>query len=170
MKIALSEDDLCIVLPAGAKGRKFDDEKDHRLSHCMKAVDFIVELEDRMLFVECKDPDHPKAAPGQLENFLSELFSDRIDQELKYKYRDSWLHEWAEGRINKPVFYLVLIGAECLSDVQLLTRSEALQRQLPLAGPTGLAWSAFAAGCMVMNVKSWNKHFPEMQVKRISAG
>ena len=51
----LAEDDLQISLPATAKGRKFDDEVTHRLSHCMKAVDFIVELKDRVLFIEFKE-------------------------------------------------------------------------------------------------------------------
>jgi len=59
----LAEGDLQIALPAGAAGRKFDDGATHGLSHCMKAVDFIVELEDRILFIEFKDPDHPTAHP-----------------------------------------------------------------------------------------------------------
>lgn len=43
----LAEDDLQITLPSGVVGRKFDDETSHGLSHCMKAVDFIVEMDDR---------------------------------------------------------------------------------------------------------------------------
>ena len=39
----IAEDDLQIKLPAGAKARKFDDQNVHGLSHCMKAVDFIVQ-------------------------------------------------------------------------------------------------------------------------------
>lgn len=41
-------------------GRKFDDEAAHGLSHCMKAVDFIIELPERLLFVEFKDPENPQ--------------------------------------------------------------------------------------------------------------
>ncbi|MGC8733127.1 MAG: hypothetical protein ACP5RC_12855, partial [Halothiobacillaceae bacterium] len=57
----LAEGDLQITLPAGVVGRKFDDEASHGLSHCMKAVDFIIELEDRTYFVEFKDPENPNA-------------------------------------------------------------------------------------------------------------
>jgi len=50
--IVLTERDLQIKLPAGAACRKFDDGATHGLTHCMKAVDFVVELEDRILFIE----------------------------------------------------------------------------------------------------------------------
>jgi hypothetical protein len=46
----LTEGKLQIKLPAGAIGRKFDDSASHGLSHCMKAVDFIVEMEEQILF------------------------------------------------------------------------------------------------------------------------
>ena len=131
----LVEDDLQITLPAGVPGRKFDDEASHGLSHCMKAVDFIVELEDRTYFVEFKDPENPNAKPKDSAAFLKKFMSGAIDSDLKTKYRDSWLYEYAEGRAKKPIYYLVLIGASMLSDADLLTRTEALKRQLPAEGP-----------------------------------
>ena len=55
----LSEGDLRLTLPASVNGRKFDDDEQHGLSHCMKAVDWILELPDRICFIEVKDPDAP---------------------------------------------------------------------------------------------------------------
>ena len=60
----LTEDNLQITFPDDANVMKFDDDKSHGLSHCMKAVDFIVELEDRVSFIEIKDFEHPRA-PSQ---------------------------------------------------------------------------------------------------------
>jgi hypothetical protein len=57
----ISEGDLQITLPAGATARKFDDQTTHGLSCCMKAVDFIVELDNLTYFIEFKDPDNPNA-------------------------------------------------------------------------------------------------------------
>jgi hypothetical protein len=91
----LAEDDLQITLPAGVVGRKFDDEVSHGLSHCMKAVDFIVELDDRTYFVEFKDPENPNATPKDSAAFLKKFMSGAIDSDLKTKYRDSWLYEHA---------------------------------------------------------------------------
>ena len=50
----LREGDLEVEFVDANNGRKFDEE--YGLSHCMKAVDFIVEFEDRYLFIEFKDP------------------------------------------------------------------------------------------------------------------
>ena len=43
----LTEGDLQITFNNAIVCRKFDDHLAHGLSHCMKAVDFIVELHDR---------------------------------------------------------------------------------------------------------------------------
>lgn len=163
----LAEDDLQISLPAGVRGRKFDDEAVHGLSHCMKAVDFIVELEERILFVEFKDPDNPQANPRDRARFVGKFLSGQLDADLKAKYRDSWLYEWAQGRIEKPVFYLVLIASAALSEAELLQRTDALKRQLPLRGPADQPWKRdFVAGCAVMNMAAWNRVLPQLPVSR----
>jgi hypothetical protein len=168
MTSVLAEGDLQITLPSHALGKKFDDEISHGMSHCMKAVDFIVELADRILFIECKDPDDPRAMPRDSAAFVKKFLSGAIDADLKTKYRDSWLYEWAQGRVEKPVFYLVLIGAATLSDAELLIRTDALKRQIPLLGPNGQAWRhAFVAGCAVMNLAAWNRALPGFRASRI---
>jgi hypothetical protein len=165
---ALAEGDLRITLPASVVGRKFDDKATHRLSHCMKAVDFILELEDRVFFVEVKDPENHRSPAENRATFLEDLSSGKIDTELKTKYRDTWLYEWALGRAEKPVTYLVLIGASTLSDAELLARTDALKRQIPITGPDDQPWKKpFVAGCAVMNLAAWNKALPQFPVSRI---
>lgn len=166
----LVENDLQITLPLNALGRKFDDGVAHGLSHCMKAVDFVVELKDRTLFVEIKDPDQPGASDEGREAFIKRFLSGHIDEVLKTKYRDSWLYEWAQGRADKPVTYLVLMGASTLSDAELLARTDALKRLLPVSGPNGQPWSKpFVAGCAVMNLAAWNKALPQFKASRVGA-
>lgn len=165
----LTEDDLQITLPTGVSGRKFDDGISHGLSHCMKAVDFIVELEDQILFIEFKDPENPTAQPKDSAAFIKKFLSGAIDSDLKAKYRDSWLYEWADGRAKKPVYYLVLIGASTLSEAELLARTDALKRQIPVLGPQDQAWKKpFVAGCAVMNLATWNKSLPKIPASRVS--
>ena len=69
----------------------------------MKAVDFIVELLDCYLFIEVKDPQAPQTPKPSRNEFLRRLKSGELDQDFKYKYRDSFLYEWASGRTNKPI-------------------------------------------------------------------
>jgi hypothetical protein len=166
----LAEGDLQITLPATAVGRKFDDEAAHGLSHCMKAVDFIIELQDSVLFVEFKDPENPQAHTKDRTAFIRKFLSGQLDADLKIKYRDSWLYEWAQGRAQKPITYLVLLGASTLSDAELLARTEALKRQLPINGPGDQPWKqSIVQGCAVMNLAAWNKMLPQLPVTRISA-
>lgn len=166
----LAEDDLQITLPAGVAGRKFDDETSHGLSHCMKAVDFIVELDDRTYFVEFKDPENPNAKSKDSATFLKKFMSNAIDSDFKTKYRDSWLYEYAEGRAKKPIYYLVLIGASTLSDAELITRTDALKRQIPINGPAERSWEKpFVAGCAVMNLAAWNKNLAHMPASRVGS-
>ena len=165
----LVEGDLQLTLPAGVTGRKFDDDAGHGLSHCMKAVDFIIELQDRSYFVEFKDPEHPSADPKEQKKFLAKVLSGGLDTDLKTKYRDSFLYELASGRASKPIYYLVLIGSSALSAAELLARTDALKRHLPVRGPGDKSWEKpFVAGCAVMNISAWNKFLPLYPVSRVS--
>ena len=136
----------------------------------MKAVDFVVELTDHYLFVEMKDPQHTRATPSSRTEFVGKLRSGGLDEDLKYKYRDSFLYEWASRRADKPIDYRVLIALNTLDEAQLLTRTEALARSLPQLGPHGRAWPReIVRGCGVFNVESWNRRFPLHPVSRVSA-
>ena len=64
----LDEEDLQMEVKGATDARKFDDAS-HGLSHCMKAVDFIVERPDRYLFIEFKDPQNPASAAQRQGNF-----------------------------------------------------------------------------------------------------
>jgi hypothetical protein len=163
----LDEGELRVVFPERTACRKFDDPT-HGLSHCMKAVDFVVELEDRILFLECKDPDASRARAKDREKFLREFLSGFLDQDLRAKGRDSFLYEWASGRARKPIDYLVLIAAASLDRAALLRRTEALKRAIPCVGPEGRPWRPFIRGCLVLNIAAWNDHFPEWPTRRIS--
>lgn len=165
----IGEDYLQIQFPEGVSTRKFDNTDSHGLSHCMKAVDYIVELEDRILFIEFKDPENPNAQAKNREEFIKNFRSGQIDNDLKTKFRDTFLYEWASGRADKPIHYLVLIGAQTLSKTELLTRTEALKRLIPINGPNGEAWKKpFVAGCAVMNLATWNNRWPQYPASRIS--
>ena len=154
----LREGALEITLPHGVQGRKFD-SSDHGLSHCMKAVDFVVEEPDRVLFIEFKDPDHHIADPDAREVFLQELLMGNKDDDLVRKYRDSFIYRWAEGVDEKTIVYFVLIAANCLDEAQLLAITEGLKRKLPVRGPASGAWKRqIVAECGVFNIETWNRH------------
>ena len=164
----LREGNLQITINNAIAARKFDDEDSHGLSHCMKAVDFVVELPDRYLFIEVKDPQNPEAPSEAGNQFIQRFQSGQIDEDFKYKYRDSFLYEWAAGRADKPVHYLILIALDTLTEPLLLRRKRDMERKLPLQGPVSVPWHRpIVQACGVFNIDSWNRNLPEYPVSRL---
>ena len=166
MKV-MQESNLQVTITGEVDAWKFDDES-HGLSHCMKAVDFIVELPDRYLFLEFKDPKHPSAQQQSKEKFIKEFKGGVLDEDLKYKYRDSLLYQWASARADKPVHYFVLVADDALTAVELTVRTDALARKLPLNGPGSGSWThRIVVSCAVFNIESWNRLCPQYPVVRL---
>ena len=166
----VTEGSLQITFPSASRVRKFDDRATHGLSHCMKAVDFIVEEDDRTLFIEIKDPEHPRSRNDDREKFIAKFLAGKLDDDLKYKYRDSFLYEWASESVDKPIHYWAIVAIESLSDAQLLTRTDALKRTLPVQDLASQKWRRpIVAGCMVFNIRTWNKKLEGFAVSRVSS-
>ena len=166
----LVEGNIQITFPRGANARKFDDNS-HGLSHCMKAVDIIVELEGRVSFIEIKDFEHPRAPSENREALIEDFQNECLDRDLVYKFRDSFLYEWACKRVDKPIDYWILIASEALTKGHLGPRIEAIKRKLPLSEalpePAKQQWKRkIVAECGVFNISTWNKYLP-YPVKRI---
>lgn len=164
---------LRIEFPDGFDVKKFDDPSGHGLS-CMKAVDFIVCLPDRneAYFIEFKDPQHPRAQDSATETFIDEFDRGGQDTDPKYKYRDSFLYEWAadNGIIGTRLYYYVLVAHDGLDKSLLDRRSNALKRQLPVRAVSERRWKrSIVEDCMVFNIKTWNERFPQFPVRRLPA-
>lgn len=138
------------------------DEKDknlptyHGLSHAMKAVDIIVELENDYLFIEVKDfysPDDYKN--GDCFNHLRNV--------LKYKYRDTFLYRWAERKIDKPVRYICILALE---NALISRMNKEIRIQLPLSRPVERWERSIVDSCVVLNEERWNHNFPKWPVSR----
>ncbi len=134
----------------------------HGLSHAMKAVDLIVELEDCYLFIEIKDFHERERYQQDTSafNFLRES--------LKYKYRDSWIYRWCEQGSDgpvKPIKYICLLEK---LDKGLLTRlTKELKKQIPI-GPAGQRWHReICKYCAVLNLELWNRKFPKWPIIRV---
>ena len=164
MSIILTEGKLQFTFNNVISARKFDDST-HRLSQCMKAVDFVVERGDCYQFIEVKDP---QACPSSAANYIQSFASGQIDEDFKYKYRDSFLYEWASGRADKHIYYLMLIGLDTLTNQHLYSRQRAMEAKLPLLSRAVPQWiRPIVKGCGVFNIADWNQRFPDYPVRRL---
>ena len=161
----LSEEDLEFDFPDAIDAIKFDD-CNHAMSHCMKAVDFIVELREYYLFVEVKDPSHPKALIENVEKFKAKVTNGKLTEDIVKKFRDSFIYRWAENRLAKPIHFISLITLE---EGLLKNFQDGLHRSLPFVGPS--RWSRqITKSCLVVNITAWNRNFPRWPVHRMSEG
>lgn len=161
----LREGALQFEFTGAMNGFKFDETDKsstyyHGLSHCMKAVDFVVELDDAYLFVEVKDIHSPEyySEASEFNNLVKSLVT---------KFRDSFLYRWAEEKTDKPIKYLCLVELENALVSRLM---KELKRQLPEVGPNPRWSRAIAAVCVVANIDRWNRSFPNWPVNRVVSG
>jgi hypothetical protein len=171
--MVLEENDILIDFKHVVKGEKFDDDSTHGLSHCMKAVDFIIETDTKILFVEIKDPQNPKAQIKDKNKFLESLQSGTlIRNSLTTKARDTFLYRLglnALPYISKPIHYYVLINLETLDGAQLLNLTDRLRAAIPTIGPNNVPWkNPFISECAIFNLKTWKEQFPYFQACRKS--
>ena len=121
-------------------------------------------------FWRLKTPNIPMRLDRAGTEFVRGCFwGTPLNEDLKYKYRDSFLYEWAAGRADKPVHYFVLIADDALTDLDLTSRTDALARNLPLRGPRSGSWTRrIVDHCVVFNVKSWRRTMPQYPLDRLS--
>lgn len=159
------EGNLRIRFPDRMTAERFDDHASHGLSHCMKAVDFIVEVPEFIAFIELKDPDHPNAPEARKEVYISE----KLNHDLCYKYRDTFLYQWARNRLDgRPIYYWVIIALSAMTRTELDTLADELKRKLPLTGPKSGNWNRqIVNDCTVYNIETWRQYHPDNLLEQI---
>ncbi|MDL2268640.1 hypothetical protein LJC71_09205 [Desulfosarcina sp. OttesenSCG-928-A07] len=130
----------------------------HGLSHCMKAVDFVVEYPDHYLFVEIKDPKNSNRY-GSAQDKLT------LIKNLTTKFRDTFLYRWAENQLDKPVRYQCLVE---LDNAQTLYLMNQLKNQLPTNKHPARWQRPLVHLCAVANQATWNITFPNIQINRVT--
>ena len=158
----LKEGELEFNFSDALDGYKFDEtdqtsEHYHGLSHCMKAVDFIIELESDYLFVEVKDFHDPRQYE-EADNFK------KLKNTLKTKLRDTLLYQLAKDQLDKSVRYLCLMTLDDALNSRLM---KELKRIVPEGIPPTTSWKrTLADSCVVANIETWNRNFPKWAVRR----
>lgn len=133
----------------------------------MHRVDFIVEFEEAIVFVEIKDPENPNCQPSGLEKFHRKLEDGELSSSFASKFIDSFFYRWAEDRLSKTVHYLSLVSLE----LEILPNlSDEIARKIPTAGKSCDRWQRHPVrNCQVFNIETWNENFPKWPVTRLAA-
>jgi hypothetical protein len=136
-------------------------DEDHPLTHAMSCVDFLVEFQDRIVFVEIKDPDCSKAQPKDIKKFVRKVEDGKLAVELARNGRDSVFYRACTCGLNKRIYYYVLLGMEGLSPAELQAQTDRLKSFLPLDQANGRECrQRLIEDCAVFNLRMWNAVFP----------
>lgn len=163
----VTEADLELTF-AGAKAVIHFDDDTYHAGNTIKRVDFIVEYDDRHVFVEIKDPDIPAAINPAA--FVEKLKSGELIQSLAGKFRDTLFFRSAQGKsnIDIPVSYLVLLSMSSLESALLVSKQDELKRSIPIRHQH---WKFdCAANCIILNFDHWRRNFGDNSIRRISDG
>ncbi len=168
----LVEDDLQIDFVGAEHVLKFDQNDSvhpefHDLPN-MPRVDFIVEMEDSIYFVEVKDPGRPDAVDVSSTKFLRKVVAGTLEASLIEKYLYSFFFRWAETQLEKSVHYISLITLE---SPLLQPIIDGLERQLTNFSRKSIRWNREPlASCQVHNIETWQVAFPHWPITRLASG
>ena len=171
MGLTLTEGDLSIEFTDALNGFVFD-QMDANLPNYhgivqMGRVDFIVEIEEALIFIEIKDPSNPNAQTKGKEKFLKQLEKGELADTFAQKFIDSFIYRWAENEVNKPIRYICLVT---LDQALLINLTDKIKEKLPPMGRETPRWKRkLYEICLVLNIESWNQLFAPWPVKRISS-
>jgi hypothetical protein len=101
----------------------------------MKGVDIVAEFSDAYVYVELKDYDDTSAydvikiTTNEIERKARQDAFKWLKNYLKYKFRDSYLYRYAEGKVDKPVHYICVLTFDNALNSRMLNE---LKRELPV--------------------------------------
>lgn len=127
----------------------------------MRKVDFVVEEEDRFLFVEVKDISDTRTTESARAGFIDKLKSGPlVNENLVPKCRDTWAYLHLMNRDSKPIVYVVLFSAYEHTEKPDFFAGllEKLRKRLAKEGKQ--PWKRrYSQDCAVANMRQWNRRF-----------
>jgi hypothetical protein len=143
------ESGLSIDFSACGNALRYDNEQ----ANGMKSVDFLVESDDCLFFVEIKNYQNPNAAPENRENDYKMLVEAGTAKksvfalEMGAKIKDSLLRRYAAGNhFTKEAVYLLFIHLDKLAPRERGRLAEKINGHVP-TGLNSSQYTSFAKIC-----------------------
>lgn len=107
----------------------------------LSAVDFMVETETYLLFIEIKNPDNPRATEASRREFLKDLQGDVFPLAMGMKFKDSVLKKYALAyEFEKPIKYIIVLQFDIFTEKERGILREKVLNYIP----TGLTNEIFS--------------------------
>jgi hypothetical protein len=133
----------------------------------LKDVDFIVENNDKILFVEYKNSNIPNASNPKA--FEEKIKTDDHYVEIARKFYDSIIYIMACEK-NKPIEYIYILECQKADSVIRKSITAKIKKKLPFdlqQENEDIKRKLIACFCVV-SIDEWNQKFPEFQINPVS--
>lgn len=132
----------------------------HGLSHIFKAVDFVVEDKNHLLFIEIKNPENSNIPEQhkekELKHFSTRLQSGKLYEDLLIKLKDSLIFQSLDSGIpHKKFIYIVFIGMQQLDTAMLANLKDTFIQSSPILS---YKWEK-PFEIIFLNFEHWNRWF-----------
>lgn len=144
---------------------------DNPTLNALGGVDFVIELEDKFIFVEVKDVENKNAIPEERAEWVRELKIEKKNpflRDMGVKFKDTVLRRWANGEeLDKPIWYIVLLELNSIDAVLRSKLSENLMLWLPncINKKYGFKKELCIKRREILNIDGWKKKFPEFPIQ-----
>lgn len=164
------EKQLRFIFPDHWDAERFDDPGRPSINF-FKPVDFVVELKERTLLIEVKDPSNTNAPQANKDDFLRQMRTKTlIHDHLVPKARTSWAFLRLMKRAEKPITYIVVIGADSLRIEPLLWSNFTARLKQRLSQEIDVPWPyQYVDQCIVIPAADLSRHLPGVTVQRLAA-
>jgi len=127
----------------------------------LSAVDFMVETDMYLLFIEIKNPDNPRATEASRKNFFKDLQGDVFPLAMGMKFKDSVLKKYALAyKFEKPIKYIIVLQFDIFAEKERGILREKILNHIP----TGLRDEIFSKftkidSFEIMNINEFSEKY-----------
>jgi len=131
----------------------------------LSAVDFIVKMDDKFLFIEVKDPEHPSSLKfGNPDEFIEEI---KKPAKVAGKFKDSLLRELAKGQsFLTPVLNVLILEWSKFDAAQRRKMQEDIGNVIPKFEEDCFS-SVKNTSFVVLNINDFQKIFPMFKISQL---
>lgn len=157
---------------SGAKYVEKLDKQGITMPYGMAFVDFVIEEDGRVLFVEVKDPSSERIPEQHLDEVMAreirKFRTKELINELVSKARDSYCFLHLMKRDGKPFDFVFLTSLDRLGITKELLMNFRDRLLARLRKEADEEWKRqYVRNCAVHTVESWNAHLVPYRVERV---
>lgn len=134
-------------------------------------VDFIIECENRFMFVEIKDLEDRRVPYENRKEWVEKLKIRKKNPfliDLGVKFKDTIIRKWAkEEDLNKPIRYIIILQLNAIDAKHKMKLAEDLSGMLPtcISEKYGFKKEIVIERGEILSVKDWLERYPGSPIR-----